>query len=69
MTRQSASSDNSQQAVEDSHWHMVKETVQKEDGRYLIYYRFVSTTNQVEPTSLKPSSSDLAAPTNQAIKE
>ncbi|MCC7352912.1 MAG: hypothetical protein IT330_04075 [Anaerolineae bacterium] len=41
-------------------WRMVKERIRKEDGRYLIYYRFLAS-EEIPPPSL-PTASERTAP-------
>ena len=43
-----------------SRWRMVKERILKEDGRYLVYYRFVPGA-EVPPSS-PPAASEPIAP-------
>jgi hypothetical protein len=46
-------------------WRMVKERILKEDGRYLVYYRFVPGA-ETPPSSPPPASGPIApaAPTS-----
>lgn len=43
-------------------WHMVKERIRKEDGRYLIYYRFLAG-EEASPSSLLPENKQTAPAT------